>query len=41
MESALAIVNFEEHAMSVDSVVNQIALIQEVQKKVMREAYHE
>jgi len=40
MESALAIVNFEEHAMSVDSVVNQIALIQEVQKKVMREGEH-
>jgi hypothetical protein len=34
------LMNFEEYAMSVDSVVRQIALIQEVQKKVMRQGEH-
>lgn len=34
------IINFEESAMSVDSVINQIALIQQVQKKVMKPGEH-
>jgi hypothetical protein len=34
------VVNFEEYAMSVDSVVHQIALIQEVQRKVMKSGEH-
>jgi len=38
--SAPAVVNFEEYAMSVDNVVHQISLIQNVQKKVMRSGEH-
>lgn len=34
------IVNFEEYAMSVDHVVRQIELVQEVQRKVMRSGEH-
>ena len=33
-------VNFEEYAMSVDNVVRQIELIQEVQRRVMRQGEH-
>lgn len=38
--NAVAVVNFEDYAMSVDGVVNQINLIQEVQRRVMKSGEH-
>lgn len=40
VRESYGVVNFEEYAMSVDSVINQIALIQQIQKKVMRPGEH-
>lgn len=40
LREAGAIVNFEEQAMSVDSLVRQVALIQEVMGKVMKTGEH-
>ena len=39
-QQGYGIVNFEEHAMSVDNLVHQISLIQEVQHKVMKQGEH-
>ena len=40
MENAVTVVSIEDYAMSVDSVVRQVNLIQDVQKRIMKDGDH-